>query len=205
MKKENKKNQKENFVFKNKQIILALFAIVILAIGGTYAWFTLTVTGEKTTIIHAGKLSMALDESTSEGISLLNTYPLTDEEGLDTEKYTFKLTNDGTIANSYTIYLDDITENPNKIDIEVIKYDFKKTEYTSTGSVKNTQTDTLGLLSTIETDKGIVLDTGILQPNEYNEYSLQIWMDYDAGNEYQNSGFNAKLRVVGEQIPEEND
>lgn len=200
--KKGKKEENKSFIEQHKKTILLVAALLVLAIGGTYAWFTLTVQGEKTTVIHAGKLSMALDESTSEGISLLNTYPLTDQEGLDTTAYTFKLTNDGTIANSYTIYLDDVTENPKKIDTTVIKYDLKKTEYTSTNSVKNAQTDTMQLLSDIQTDDGIILDTGILQPGEYNEYSLQLWMDYDAGNEYQNSGFNGQLRIVGSQIAE---
>lgn len=198
-----KKKEKKSFVEKNKKTLLVILLLLVVAIGGTYAWFTLTLKGEKKTVIHAGKLSLALDESTSEGISLLNTYPLTDQEGLDTTAYTFKLTNDGTLANSYIIYLDDITENPNKLDLNIIKYDLKKTEYTESDSVKNAQTDTLQLLSDINQDDGMILDTGILQPNEYNEYSLQLWMDYDAGNEYQNSGFNGKLRIIGSQIPEE--
>ena len=205
MKKDTKKVKEKSFVEKNKSTLLFVALLLIVLIGGTYAWFTLTLNGEKTTTIHAGKLSMALDESTSNGISLLDTYPLTDQEGLDTEAYTFKLTNDGTIANSYTIYLDDVTTNPKKIDTTVIKYDLKKTEYTESNSVKNAQTDTLQLLSDIQSSDGIILDTGILQPNEYNEYSLQLWMDYDAGNEYQDSGFNGKLRIEGSQVPEEND
>ena len=197
-----KNSNGRNFLEKNQKIIITILVLLILVIGGSYAWLTLTLKGEKKTVIHAGKLSMNLDESSSDGISLLNTYPLTDQEGLNTEEYTFTLTNDGTIPNSYIIYLDDTTENTNKISYSVLKYDLKKTEYTSTGSVKNTQTDTMQFLSDIKTDDGLILDTGILQPNEYNEYSLQLWMDYDAGNEYQNSGFNAKLKVAGSQIEE---
>lgn len=200
-----KKKEKKSFVEQHSKALLIILLLFIVAIGVTYAWFTLTITGEKKTMIHAGKLSLALDESTSEGISLLNAYPLTDQEGLDTTAYTFKLTNDGTLANSYIIYLDNKTENSNKLDLNIIKYDLKKTEYTENGSVKNAQTDTLQLLSDINQDDGMILDTGILQPNEYNEYSLQLWMDYDAGNEYQNSGFKGELRIVGSQIPEEND
>lgn len=197
-----KKEKNKNFIEQHKETILIIALLLIVVIGGTYAWFTLTIKGEKTAVIHAGKLSMTLDESSSEGISLLNAYPLTDQEGLDTTAYTFKLTNDGTIPSSYTIYLDDVTENTNKIDLTVIKYDLKKTEYTASDSVKNAQTDTMQLLSAIQTDEGMILDTGILQPNEYNEYSFQIWMDYDAGNEYQNSGFNGKLRIEGSQLEE---
>ena len=197
-----KNSNGRNFLEKNQKIIITILVLLILVIGGSYAWLTLTLKGEKKTVIHAGKLSMNLDESSSDGISLLNTYPLTDQEGLNTEEYTFTLTNDGSIPNSYIIYLDDTTENTNKISYSVLKYDLKKTEYTSTGSVKNTQTDTMQFLSDIKTDDGLILDTGILQPNEYNEYSLQLWMDYDAGNEYQNSGFNAKLKVAGSQIEE---
>lgn len=197
-----KNTEKNSFIEQNGKKLLIIFLLLVVVIGGTYAWFTLTLKGQKKAVIHAGKLSMDLDESTSEGISLLNAYPLTDQEGLDTTAYTFKLTNDGTIPNSYTIYLNDITENPNKLDLTVIKYDLKKTGYTESGSVKTAQSDTMQLLSDIATDEGMILDTGILQPKEYNEYSLQLWMDYDATNEYQNSGFNGELEIVESQIAE---
>lgn len=196
------KREKKSFIQNNKNTILAIFALLVFAIGGSYAWFTLTLSGEKTTVIRAGKLSLKLDEATSEGISLLNTYPLTDSEGLDTQKYTFKITNDGTITSNYVIYLDNKTEKENKIDEVVIKYNLDKTEYTQSGSVKNEKVSTLQLLSSVQTDEGVILDTGILAAGEYNEYSLQLWMDYNAGNEYQDSGYNGQLRIVGSQIKE---
>ena len=69
---------------KNKKITKQLFALVLVLLvllGGTYAWLTLQVTGEKTNVLRAGTLSLVLDDTTSEGIKLEKAVPISDEKG----------------------------------------------------------------------------------------------------------------------------
>ena len=55
-----KKTKKDNN--KYNKIILAIFVLLLLLIGGTYAWITVTLHSEKTNTIVTGTLSLTLDE-----------------------------------------------------------------------------------------------------------------------------------------------
>lgn len=129
-----KKNS--SFVQKNKKLLLSVFLGVIVVIGVSYAWLQITLTGTKTVVIRSGNLSLNLDEDASEGISLTNAYPMTDQEGLKTISYEFTLKNDGTIPSDYTIYLEDTTDESDIKAFPVLKYDLKKTEYNNDDSIK---------------------------------------------------------------------
>lgn len=192
----------KSFIKKHKQMLIALLVTLIVLISSSYAWFFVTIKGEKKVVIHAGKLSLNLDEKASDGINLTNAIPLTDQEGLHTTSYDFTLKNDGTLSNQYTIYLEDITTTTKKITPEFIKYDLKQTEYNANNSIKIEEKDTMQLLSAVKTEDKLVLDSGILKEGEYIKYSFRLWMDYNAGNEYQDSGFKGKLKIVGTQLPE---
>ena len=55
-----KKNK--NFVEKNKKQIVAIALALVLLLGGTYAWLTLTLNGTKKVRIEAGTLALELNE-----------------------------------------------------------------------------------------------------------------------------------------------
>ena len=194
----------DNFISKNKNVFLAIVAVLILLIGGTYAWYTMTLSGNKTVKIHAGKLSLDIDESASEGISISNAYPMTDQEGLATPGYSFTLKNDGNIASTYTIYLVDLEldEGKTRMPDSAVKYNLKKTEYNDDATEKKNATETKQLLSLTGTNPNRILDTGTLQPGEYNTYLLKTWMDYSAGNDSQGTVFKTQIKVEGVQIKE---
>lgn len=188
--------------FKGKKILWIILAGVIFLTGVSYAWLTINLTGTKRVVIRSGNLSLNLDETSKEGINLINSYPMTDQEGMKTTSYDFTLKNDGTVSSNYVVSIDDVTETEKKLDLNILKYDLKKTLYNKDGSEKTSQTDTMQLLSSIKTDDGITLDSGILEEGEYITYELKIWIDYDAGNEYQDSAFNGVLKIDGTQIIE---
>lgn len=199
----------KNFISKNKKLVFGLFAMLILLIGGTYAWYTITLEGKKTVKVHSGTLSLEIDEEASEGISIEDAYPMTDEEGLEGNSYNFKLTNDGNIPSNYVVSLEDmeidsidpVTSNPRKrMSNDVVKFNLEKTSFGTDGTQNGDTIETRNLLSTLGEDK--VLDRGILQPNESVEYSLKLWMDYRAGNDSQRTAFKTRVKVDGEQIKE---
>ena len=151
---------------KKKTIIISLLAIVLLVVaaGFTYAWLTKTVQGQKEYTLKAGTLSLTLDESSSDGISLLEASPLSDAEGVAQEvKFTFTVENKGTIAAGYKIYLDDDTIDSSdvRIDDSNIKYQIKAVG--GGGSVK--------LLS-----DGRCIEKNNLAVGGKKTYELRLWL-----------------------------
>ena len=165
--------------------VLALVLVVLL--GGTYAWLTLQVTGEKTNVLKAGTLSLVLDDTTSEGIKLEKAVPISDEKGKTGTEYTFTLQNKGTKAASYTIYLDDVA-----LEASETRMDDSKVKYQLTKNSK----ETVALLNTLS-DK--VLDSGEIAGSTTNTYSLRVWIDSAAGNEVMGTILSKQLRVEATQ------
>ena len=174
---------------KKKTIIISLLAIILLVVaaGFTYAWLTKTVQGQKEYTLKAGTLSLTLDESSSDGISLLEASPLSDAEGIAQEvKFTFTVENKGTIAAGYKIYLDDDTIDSSdvRIDDSNIKYQIKAVG--SGGSVK--------LLS-----DGRCIEKNNLAVGGKKTYELRLWLKEDSTANY-NEVFSGKLRIVASQL-----
>ena len=182
----------------NKAFVLIIALVLIVLVGATYAYVTVRQDGNNVNKIIAGDLSVSFDDSSSDTISLTNTYPLTDTEGLQTTEYVFTMKNDGNLPNNYIVYLDDVTTATNKMSYSVIKYNLKKQVYNSDKTLK-TSTSDMKLLSEAVDEYGLSLDYGSLQPGEYITYTLQMWMDYDAGNEHQGTAFTGNIRVVANQ------
>ena len=178
---------------ENKKIIIVLILLLILLIGGSYALLRVSVTGQKSNVLIAGGLSLELDDSTASGINIEKTVPMSDEKGLETEEYTFMLKNNGTVDSDYTIYLDDETldENETRMLDKYVKYSLVKNEGTVTQ-----------ILTSTGTNPNRVIDTGIIEKNKTNTYSLKVWIDSNADNEVMNTVFKAKLRVEASQYIE---
>jgi len=185
-----KKSFKEK-LGEHKKEVISIFILLIILIGGSFAWLVLTVNGTKTNDLVAGTLSVILDESESNEISITNGEPLTDEEGLQTTAYTFTLRNNGTLNSKYTIYLDDVDldSGETRLNNSFIKYDL----------VKNNVDKTPKLLTSMGTNPNRVLDSGTINAGNSNTYNLKIWLDYNATNDAQGKRFKGKLRVEATQ------
>ena len=186
---------------KRKKIlkVSGLIGLFLIVFGLSYALFTVTLNGTKKVKIKTGKLELQLLDSnnnpiyitdqnntTSYEINLDNQVPVSDEVGLDSTAFEFKLKNSGSVKASYTIYLDDVAleSGEERIDDEYIRYSLTKN-----GSEENPQA-----LSSRELDKGTIEAT-----NTTNEYTLKIWIAEDADNAAMDKVFNATLRVEGTQ------
>ena len=149
---------KDKKLNKTTKQLFALALVLVVLLGGTYAWLTLQVTGEKTNVLRAGTLSLVLDDTTSEGIKLEKAVPISDEKGKTGTEYTFTLQNKGTKAASYTIYLDDVA-----LETSETRMDDSKVKYQLTKNSK----ETVALLNTLS-DK--VLDSGEIAGSTTNTY-----------------------------------
>ena len=111
--------------------------------------------------------------------------------------FNFSLINEGNIDTDFTIYLDDIEldEGETRMPDSAIRYSLTKDSVV--GNADN--------LTSMGVNPNRVVDTGTVAVDETINYTLRIWIDYDATTE-EASGktFKAKLRVETSQhvIPE---
>lgn len=173
-------------------MLFGLALTLILIIGGSYAWLTLTKTGAKTNVIKAGSLNLTLDDKASSGILLENAVPMSDTNGLATDAYTFTLENKGSLDASYTIYLDD-----EPLDNDVVRMQDKFIKYSIT---KNDGAATTALLTTVGTNPNRAIDTGVITSNSTNSYTLRIWIDSSANNDVMGTVFSGRIRVSASQV-----
>ena len=182
----------ENFNRNKKlRLLLVLICLLILIMGVSFAWLGININSSRTNIIKAGTLSLELNEKDTEGINLDKAIPMSDTKGLTQEGYTFKLTNNGKNATKYTIYLDDLDLQPGETRMpdSVVKYNLTKNDVQGSSV----------LLTSIGTNPNRIVDTGIIEANTTNTYTLKLWMDYEAKIDVMDTVFYAKLRVEAEQ------
>ena len=187
----------------NKKLLKAvgLLGVFLLVFGISYAIFTVTLNGTKKVKIKTGKLELQLldendiditnPENAGYSINLDNQVPVSDEVGLGTEAFTFKLKNTGTIDARYTIYLDDVAleTGENRLPDSAVRYSLTKN-----GSEENPSD-----LTSIGTAPNRKLDEGVIKQDTTNTYTLKVWIDEDAGNEAMDKIFGTTLRVEGSQ------
>ncbi|MGN0973535.1 MAG: hypothetical protein ACI4OT_02200 [Bacilli bacterium] len=200
---ENKENKsiKRNKILK----ITALLGLFLLVFGVSYALFKVTLEGTKKNRITTAKFELNLtdtsknEETEGYAINIEEAVPMTQEEGLETTPYKFVVSNTGTIAASYKLKLEDITDVTNTLQDQYIRYNLiskdyydyetyeegkfsqgvyntiskTRLKYGASGAIVNESP----LLSDV-TDR--VLDETTLLPGECIEYTLNLWVDYEA-------------------------
>lgn len=215
------KKKKDSFIKKNGKIIIAVAVILILLIGGTYAWLRVTLTGSKVNTITAGVLEMELDERATNGIELLEAVPTSDETGKKGTPYKFVMENTGNILSNYTLSLESQTldilgeDTLKKMPQNRIKYNLKKTIKKKVGENRDSANDTVissdneGIISILnpqynsdseENMQEITIDSGSLEPKYYIEYELVLWLDKDATyEEMKDTAYIGKIKIDATQ------
>ena len=181
---------KEAIKNNKKIIIIAIAIIVLLLIGIAFAYLTTTLHGDKEYLVRAGSLGLRLEEGNE--LTLSSQIPLEDKDGMSLDGFNFSLVNEGNIETDYTIYLDDIPldEGETRMPDSAIRYSLTRNDVV--GDADD--------LSNMGVNPNRVVDTGSIAVDETINYTLRIWIDYDATTE-EASGktFKGKLRVVASQ------
>ena len=190
------KKQKEQQKSK-KWPVLMLLLFVILILGVSFAWLTLSIGSNQVNIIRSGGLSMTLDDETSDGILLQKAIPMSYRQGMQTVEYTFTLKNEASTTNDYTISLIDentyVNENNEAITItDETRIEDTKIRYILLKDGEEAFSDKTGLLSNA---LNRVIDTGTIAGNTEITYSLRIWIDSKSTNDVMDKVFNAKIRL----------
>lgn len=195
----NKKEIKEKNIFSATKIKIIVFLLFIIAsvvlMGTSYARYTTSVEGNKKIRLKATTFDIIFDDG-NEYISLTNEGPMSDEDGLQNESYTFSVQNSSILDATSKIYLSDMTSTiPN----EYIKFAIKKGngDYSSPMTLQYLYDEMDGIIYEDDLDSGDIATYTIVfwisdqMPNSINNESLM------------NKSFRTKITVETIQKVEE--
>ena len=120
---------------KNKESIILsiiLFCLILMAVGMSYAFLKTSFFGSKTNVLKVGSLSLILDETSGNAITVNDATPMYDSDGMNQDNYfTFSLKNEGIIDSAYTIYLEDqpLDEGDVRVGQGYVRYNLEKDNY----------------------------------------------------------------------------
>ena len=172
------KERLENYNFKEvaltkmakRQLFVTLLSIIgvtVISLGSAYAVFTSVSKSAEYNVIKVGTLNIDFGDS-SNTINLSGQYPMSDEEGITLTPYTFTITNTGSIAADYEVFIQDDSDMINKegcgnnqLSKDYIRYKL------DTGSPTN--------LSSIA-GSNYRIATGTLDAGSSASYTLYVWI-----------------------------
>ena len=180
---------KKKINIKRESIILSviLLCLILIAVGMSYAFLKTSFFGAKTSVLKVGSLSLVLDETSGNAITVEDGTPMYDSEGVKQDNYfTFALKNNGVIDSAYTIYLEDQPLNDGDIRVgqSYVHYNLEKDSSVLPAKA-------------LEGDQAI--DKGIIKKNQTINYKMRLWFANDIPQSEENKVFKAKLNIVGSQ------
>jgi len=199
---------------KGFMAVIAL-AIVLVAVGATYAFITFVVEGTKTNTITGGNLVVNLDETANGAgdVTISNAFPVSDAVGKGGTAYKFTLSNESEKNVNYTISLveQEIEEGFERIPNSAIKV------YLTNGDDTEVYKD-VTLLSNLG---GTTLATGTINAKvgstpTTKDFNLRLWIadsaidtdvwtvttNDDGSKTTTGKQFASKISVEANQVPE---
>ena len=190
LKVKHKKDKKKYFVG-----LSAIFAMLSMVMGSSYAYLTMTSKTENSVVINAGTLALTF-QNEANVITLEGAVPVSDAEGLAEEnEYSFDVKNNGNIPASYKITLDNTCEIGTGVDVCVPDDYIKVGLKIGDGAYKVLEKNK---------DASYILETASLKSGGSTSYKMKIWLDHNTPNNYNAKGaknvvYKAKLGLTYEQ------
>ena len=169
---------------KDKKIIVLIVLIlisIIALIGSSYALLTKSFKSEKLSM-QVGTLKVDFTEGNA--ITMGNTMPMTDENGMNTTPYTFTITNSGDVDAYYTVSNEE--ELANTLDTNYLKMRLTGSDGYDSGIKR---------LKDLGTSTYRIVDETSLATGKSVTYKLYLWIASDAGNDIQNKIYKSKIIV----------
>ena len=188
------------------KILMAIIAVSIglcLMIYQSYALWVVTLSGQEN-IVEVGCFNIEFIENTS-SIALSNSYPVSDEKGMSGEAYSFTITNKCTVDSAYQVTLN--TLNANTMGDDKVKYVIYKDSESkpSTGSLITSApiNEDKANITVTDLKESYIIASGELKgaaeengTGESHTYNVYLWIDENAGNEVENTRFEASINIV---------
>ena len=179
---------KEFFVKNKKKIIISIVILAVALIGfslvnSTYSLFYHEETASNTESYSTGLLSIVAS-SKGETISLNNTLPISDTDGINTTPYTFTIKNIGNLDYKFNVKLLSTSSSDTTIDPQYIKIKIDDGNVTTLSSLTN---------SIIKSDITLAAGDSI-------DISIRIWLSIDTPNSQIGRVFNSKIVTDGQAV-----
>ena len=179
---------KEFFVKNKKKIIISIVILAVALIGfslvnSTYSLFYHEETASNAESYSTGLLSIVAS-SKGETISLNNTLPISDTDGINTTPYTFTIKNIGNLDYKFNVKLLSTSSSDTTVDPQYIKIKIDNGDVTTLSSLTN---------SIIKSD--ITLAAG-----ESIDISIRVWLSIDTPNSQIGKVFNSKIVTDGQAV-----
>ena len=196
----------------SKKIVLAVISImiiVILSVGVTYAMFSYTKEGKIDNIIRTGTIAFDYIEEETNGINLINAFPIDDNIGKNTIEdnniFDFKISSSN--KSNQKIKYQIITSISEETDITLQAIKIYLTEVNN-GIEKELTLNTLDTFIDIDNSNtnGKIIYSGIIDENNSNyekNYRLRIWLSNSSTlntNDYSNKNLGIKINVSANTI-----
>ena len=168
-------------ILSNKKILMTVLSIILVLVvmtSTTYSLFFKVHTMNNTESYTAGILDIKVEEGSK--LELINSLPITNEEGATLTPYTFTITNVGNLSYTFDLKLLSTT-NDNLINPDYIK-------------IKLDDKEPL-LLSSLS--EGILAKDLTLNPEESITMSIRIWLSINTPNTEIGKTFSAKIVTDG--------
>ena len=177
-----------------KQILLgSLVALtsIILVIGGSFAWFTIAVEGEKTHAITTNGISLIIKDEAN-AINLEGAFPTTEENGLTKDPYLFSIENKSTTVLNYIVRIVDDEESK----LACIEANNGECKIIPDSAIRyKIEVDNEEKSSSLLSENNRIIDDGSINKNQTIDYKLWLWLDIDATNDAQGAYFYGKIEV----------
>ncbi len=179
---------------KKKKIVRNVWLVVCLIILGTsglcYCLWQLTLMQTESNLVST--TCFKIDFTEENDITLQNSYPITDEEGMRLTPYTFTIENICDTNATYQINLETLKGEGKRLSDEYLKLSLNNQE----GKILNTLPEVLPTIS--NADVSHKLTTGVLKAREKKEFFLRLWMDEDTPplDEVMNATHESKVTVT---------
>ena len=184
-------------------------ALIVVSIGlclmvyQSYALWVVRLSGQEN-IVNLGCFSIEFTEN-SDSIALTNSYPVSDASGMSGTAYSFTITNKCTVDSAYQVTLN--TLNANTMGDDKVKYVIYKDSESkpSIGQLVNSAPINAdkGNITVTDLKESYIIASGELKgaseengTGESHTYNVYLWIDENAGNEVENTRFEASINIV---------
>ncbi|HIR74787.1 TPA: hypothetical protein IAB95_04745 [Candidatus Ventrenecus avicola] len=184
--------------FKNKKVkILLVVLVAIIFIGGTYAYWRLTLTQTEQNELASACFDITISDEQND-INLQRAAPISDEEGMSLTPYTFTITNNCSTFASYSVNLELLNTilEANRLSAGFVKVMLDE----NTPTVLNTNTNVTPTLDNAY--EAYELTTGYLDANASVTYNLRLWIDQDVTieDDAMNKQLESKITITASYV-----
>ena len=179
-----------NKKFKLFSIIVGLIIIIGLSIGISYAYYLFSISQQGVNAVNSDCFKITYSDNGA--LNLLDTIPLTEEEAISLQPYTFTINNICNHALDYSVNVETLSSTT--IDLNAVRLKLDNNASRILGSIKNNDSSMFANSNTISSK---TIFSGSLKEKESKTFDLLIWIDEDATKEQAaNKIFSSKIVIT---------